>query len=174
MDELERGEWRGGKHYGNVHRMGSVFYVVVRPGIARIPFPIKDYPTLEAARAAAKAKQAEISIAARLSKNRYRRVRSPSTGEEWWEMQIGHGMLMWFDDCDLELATTYTWFAYEGGNSSYAGTNIKCMRYDFHILALGVAGIDHIDLDGSLSVARAAFIPHRHQQPSSEHHSSAA
>ncbi len=148
--DLEYGPWIGGKHAGSFMETTAGVTLVFHSGrISKwVAFSDRVHGSRKAAMAAAVAKQKEVSLAARLTKNLYRRVRNASTGQEWYEMILTRKKTLLFVDKYLDVAKNNTWCASKRGRTWYAMSQVDGVKVYFHRLATGYAYVDHINLDG--------------------------
>jgi hypothetical protein len=151
---LVYGPWEGGKHSGGVCDRGRAFEVFFNAASPRIykRFSSRDHGDCRAtAREAADTFRAETSVRLGLTKNMYRHVWSPDTGDDWLEVKLTKGKTMLCDTEQLVLVEGYTWCAYTASNTFYATTTINNDRQtmiDFHRMVVGFDKIDHRNLNG--------------------------
>lgn len=143
MEGLQVGEWQGGKHRGGVHpNKNNSFVMCIRREY--FYFHIKDYPDENAAAEAAQRLRAELSLSRNLTRNRYRYVTDPSSGDKWLEVQLTQGQTLICDVDALWLVEKYWWGAVCRYDLWYAWST----HGSFHKLLTGYARTDHIDRNG--------------------------
>lgn len=154
--ELGYGQWQGGYSHGHINRHGDRLRVVMKYGKIDSVFRIRDFPSYDAAMAAALAKRDELSLALGRTGNRYRTVTETVTGEQWYEIDVGQGKTMYFDPIDLPVVRAHKWYGYKrvpGHASWYVMTSLKMatgkrVTRHFHAMATGFDFVDHVDSDG--------------------------
>jgi hypothetical protein len=117
-----------------------------------IAFPISRYGSEENTKKAAELQREQLSRAFGLTKNLYRRISRPTTGEEWLEVCLNGGKIMTCDLAHLPLLEKYIWsvnaIPSSNGVQYYAAAHFSTKRRVFHRIATLYSMVDHIDGNG--------------------------
>jgi hypothetical protein len=143
--------WEGGHSAGcTFSNQAGYCYIYIRVPEIRESFGYFDETTKEAVLARADKRRAELSLQHGLTKNLYRKVSNPTTGDAWLEVQLTRGQVM---ECEIEhlpFLQRCVWNAKKSkrGRTYYAVTMNGSKMIYFHRLVTGFNMVDHKDKVG--------------------------